>query len=70
MHRWLQETSTPESQIPVASSEDQELTEIDILKEQLKESKAKQDKMNATIKELVKSMERFQEKERERRRRL
>ena len=51
----------PESSL--ATEEEQELTEIDILKKQLDESKAEQENMNATIQDLVKMMDYFQEKE-------
>ena len=51
----------PESSL--ASEEEQELTEIDILKKQLEESKAEQENMNATIQDLINMMELFQEKE-------
>ena len=46
-----------------ASEEEQELTEIAILRKQLEESKAEQEKMNATIQDLFKMMELFQETE-------
>ena len=50
----------PESSL---ASEEQELTEIDTLKKQLEKSKAEQEKMNATIQDLIKMMEVFPEKE-------
>ena len=44
------------------NNEEQELTEIDILVKQLRDSKTEQDKMNATIQKLIKLTERFQER--------
>ena len=49
--------------VVLVSEEEQELTEIDILKKQLEESKAEQEKMNATIQDLIKMMELFEEQE-------
>ena len=46
----------PESSL---ASEEEELTEIDMLKKQLEKSKAEQEEMNATIQDLIKMMEVF-----------
>ena len=55
------ERLVPESSL--ASEEEQELTEIDMLEKQFEKSKAEQEKVNAIIQDLIKMMEVFQEKE-------
>ena len=60
------ERIVPES--PPASTKEQELTEIDILKTQREDSKTEQDNMKATIQDLVKMMVRVQEKGKRRKR--